>query len=151
MISTTSPTGCCRQLAGYRRACFLRIAFPTDAIVIARAMGAAELLDYPRANLRGLVLEEGAVTSHVVIVARAMGIPVVGNAEGVAALTEKGDADHHRWRGCARCICRPAAGSCSRAYEEKVAVPRAPPGTVPRAAFAVEPVTRDGRAHQPAT
>ncbi|MBV2186718.1 MAG: GAF domain-containing protein, partial [Rhizobium sp.] len=36
--------------------------FPADAIVFARAMGAAELLDYPRANLRGVVLEEGAVT-----------------------------------------------------------------------------------------
>ncbi len=56
--------------------------FPNDAIVFARAMGAAELLDYPRANLRGLVLEEGAVTSHVVIVARAMGIAVVGQATG---------------------------------------------------------------------
>ena len=55
-------------------------------------MGAAELLDYPRENVRGLVLEEGAVTSHVVIVARAMGIPVVGQAAGAVALAENGDA-----------------------------------------------------------
>jgi hypothetical protein len=33
---------------------------PQDAIIVARAMGAAELLDYPRAAIRGLVLEDGA-------------------------------------------------------------------------------------------
>lgn len=65
--------------------------FPSDAVIFARAMGAAELLDYPRASLRGLVLEEGAVTSHVVIVARAMGIAVVGQAAGAVALAENGD------------------------------------------------------------
>jgi phosphotransferase system enzyme I (PtsP) len=65
--------------------------FPEDAIVLARAMGAAELLDYPREKLRGLVLEEGAVTSHVVIVARAMGIPVVGQATGIVALAENNE------------------------------------------------------------
>lgn len=65
---------------------------PQDAILIARTMGAAELLDYPRDTLRGLVLEDGAPTSHVVIVARAMGIPVVGQAKGVVAVSENGDA-----------------------------------------------------------
>jgi phosphotransferase system enzyme I (PtsP) len=65
--------------------------FPSDAIILARAMGAAELLDYPREKLRGLVLEEGAVTSHVVIVARAMGIPVVGQAAGIVALAENNE------------------------------------------------------------
>jgi len=65
---------------------------PKDAIIIARSMGAAELLDFPRGSVRGLVLEEGASTSHVVIVARAMGIPVVGQAKGVASLSENGDA-----------------------------------------------------------
>lgn len=64
---------------------------PADTIIIARSMGAAELLDYPRKNLRGLVLEDGAATSHVVIVARAMGIPVVGQAKGIVALSEHGD------------------------------------------------------------
>ena len=55
-------------------------------------MGAAELLDYTRSKIRGLVLEDGAITSHVVIVARAMGIPVVGQATGVVSLAENGDA-----------------------------------------------------------
>jgi phosphotransferase system, enzyme I, PtsP len=67
-------------------------ALPKDAILVARAMGAAELLDYPREKLRGLVLEEGAGTSHVVIVARAMGIPVAGQVRGAVALAENADA-----------------------------------------------------------
>ena len=79
-----------RQLTGYSGRS-MDDGFPSDAIIFARAMGAAELLDYPRANLRGLVLEDGAVTSHVVIVARAMGIPVIGQASGVVALAENGD------------------------------------------------------------
>jgi len=65
---------------------------PRDAIIVARSMGAAELLDYPRDKLRGLVLEEGAVTSHVVIVARAMGIPVAGQMKGAVSMSENGDA-----------------------------------------------------------
>lgn len=64
---------------------------PKDAIIVARSMGAAELLDYPRDRLRGLVLEEGAPTSHVVIVARAMGIPVAGQMKGAVSMSENGD------------------------------------------------------------
>ena len=36
----------------------------------------AELLDYDRARLKAIVLEEGSPTSHVAIVARAIGIPL---------------------------------------------------------------------------
>lgn len=63
-----------------------------DAIIVARTMGAAELLDYPRERLRGVVLEDGAATSHVVIVARAMGIPVVGQTKGAVSMAENNDA-----------------------------------------------------------
>ena len=65
---------------------------PKDAIVVARSMGAAELFDYDRERLRGVVLEEGATTSHVAIVARALGIAVVGQLSGVVSLVEVGDA-----------------------------------------------------------
>lgn len=61
-------------------------------IVIARFMGAAELLDYPRDKICGLVLEDGADTSHVVIVARALGIPVIGQAKGISSLVENGES-----------------------------------------------------------
>lgn len=116
--------------------------FPADAIVFARAMGAAELLDYPRANLRGLVLEEGAVTSHVVIVARAMGIAVVGQATGAVALAENGDpviidGDDGKVH------VRPVA-DLQKAYEEKVKL-RARRQEQFRALRDVEPITRDGK------
>ncbi|MBW8302194.1 MAG: phosphoenolpyruvate--protein phosphotransferase [Hydrogenophaga sp.] len=115
--------------------------FPADAIVFARAMGAAELLDYPRANLRGLVLEEGAVTSHVVIVARAMGIAVVGQATGAVALAENGDpviidGDDGKVH------VRPVA-DLQKAYEEKVKL-RARRQEQFRALRDVEPITKDG-------
>ena len=79
-----------RQLTGYN-AKSSQEKFPDDAVIVTRAMGAAELLDYTRPNIRALVLEEGAATSHVVIVARAMGIPVVGQVHGVVSMAENGD------------------------------------------------------------
>lgn len=51
---------------------------PDDIVLVARAMGPADLLDYDRAKLRALVLEEGTTSTHVAIVARALNIPVVG-------------------------------------------------------------------------
>ncbi|KQS95098.1 MULTISPECIES: phosphoenolpyruvate--protein phosphotransferase [unclassified Rhizobium] len=130
-----------RQLTGYG-AKLSATDFPTDAIVVARAMGAAELLDYPRENVRGLVLEEGAVTSHVVIVARAMGIPVVGQAAGAVALAENRDAiiidgDDGKVH------LRPMA-DLQRAYEEKVRL-RARRQAQFRALRGVDPVTKDGK------
>jgi phosphotransferase system enzyme I (PtsP) len=80
-----------RQLMG-RSPDDVASSLPKDAIIVARSMGAAELLDYPRDKLRGLVLEDGAVTSHVVIVARAMGIPVAGQVKGAVSMAENGDA-----------------------------------------------------------
>jgi phosphotransferase system enzyme I (PtsP) len=55
-------------------------------------MGPAVLLEYERARLRGLVLEEGGPTSHVAIVARALGIPAVGEVANITDLVETGDA-----------------------------------------------------------
>lgn len=65
---------------------------PRDAILVARNMGAAELLDYDRERIRGLVLEDGGPTSHVTIVARALGIASVGRASNIVSLVENGDA-----------------------------------------------------------
>jgi phosphotransferase system enzyme I (PtsP) len=65
---------------------------PENAILIARSMGPAALLDYDRKRLRGLVLEEGGPTSHVSIVARALGIPTVGEIDNATGLVEPGDA-----------------------------------------------------------
>ena len=58
---------------------------PDDVILIARTLGPAELLDYDRGRLRALALEEGSSSSHVAIVARALGIPVVGQVPELMA------------------------------------------------------------------
>src|SRR5438477_201157 len=65
---------------------------PDNAILIARAMGPAALLDYDRKRLRGLVLEEGTANSHVSIVARALGIPAVGEVPNAPGIADPGDA-----------------------------------------------------------
>ena len=64
---------------------------PHDAIVIARNMGAADLLDYDRTRLRGLVIEEGGGQSHVAIVARALGIVAVTDVRRVIERIDAGD------------------------------------------------------------
>ncbi|TCS65097.1 phosphoenolpyruvate--protein phosphotransferase [Varunaivibrio sulfuroxidans] len=56
---------------------------PEHVILVARNMGPAQLLDYDQARLRALVLEEGSATSHVVIIAKALDIPVVGNVRDI--------------------------------------------------------------------
>jgi len=62
-----------------------------DTILIARNLGPAELLEYDRRRLKGVILEEGSLTSHVVIVARAMGVPVLGRVRGLRAMVREGD------------------------------------------------------------
>jgi phosphotransferase system enzyme I (PtsP) len=64
---------------------------PENIILMARNMGPAELLDYDRTRLRGLVLEEGSATTHVAIVARALDIPVVGRVAEILDKIETGD------------------------------------------------------------
>ncbi|MCP5411013.1 MAG: phosphoenolpyruvate--protein phosphotransferase [Alphaproteobacteria bacterium] len=61
------------------------------AVLLARGMGPAELLDYGRDMLVGLVLEEAAITSHVAIVARSMGLPLVASLEGITDSARSGD------------------------------------------------------------
>lgn len=64
---------------------------PDDAILFAREIGPAELLDYDRDKLAALVLEEGTLSSHTSIIARALGLPLVGRATGVLDRIETGD------------------------------------------------------------
>ncbi|MEZ5774968.1 MAG: phosphoenolpyruvate--protein phosphotransferase [Hyphomicrobiaceae bacterium] len=80
-----------RHLAG-REATAAGEALPEDTILVARTMGPAELLDYDRERLRGLVIEEGGLASHVAIVAKALGIPAIGQARRIIEAVEAGDA-----------------------------------------------------------
>src|SRR6201988_4691863 len=65
---------------------------PENAVLVARSMGPAALLEYDRKRLRGLVLEEGGPNSHVAIVARALGIAAVGEIENATGVADPGDA-----------------------------------------------------------
>ncbi len=66
-------------------------ALPPDAILVARSIGPAELLDYDSERLQGVILEEGSPTSHAAIVARALEIPVIGRIERATARIDPGD------------------------------------------------------------
>lgn len=70
----------------------LPLEMPADTILIARTMGPAELLDYDPKKLRGLVVEDGSAQSHVAVVAKALGIPAIGQAIGVVEHTSAEDA-----------------------------------------------------------
>ncbi|MEZ5742357.1 MAG: phosphoenolpyruvate--protein phosphotransferase [Sphingomonadaceae bacterium] len=112
-----------------------------DAILIARNLGPAELLEYDRRRLKGVVLEEGSLTSHVVIVARAMGVPVLGRIRGLRGMIREGDhvlvdAD----QGMA--IARPAPAMIE-AFEGRFAKSRERQATYAKLRD-VEPFSRDG-------
>ena len=64
---------------------------PENAILIARNLGPAELLEYDRTRLRGILLEEGSTASHAAIVARALDIPCVGRLAGLRDRVSEGD------------------------------------------------------------
>jgi phosphotransferase system, enzyme I, PtsP len=64
---------------------------PEDAILIARNLGPADLLEYDRSKLKGLLLEEGSAASHAAIVARALDIPCVGRLPALRDKVSEGD------------------------------------------------------------
>ena len=64
---------------------------PDNAILIARNLGPADLLEYDRGKLRGLLLEDGSPASHAAIVARALDIPCVGRIPGLRDRVSEGD------------------------------------------------------------
>jgi len=62
-----------------------------DSVVIGRGMGPAELLDYDHRHLKGIVLEESSPISHVAVIARAMGIPMIGRCQAAGEHIASGD------------------------------------------------------------
>jgi phosphotransferase system enzyme I (PtsP) len=63
-----------------------------DTVLIARNLGPAELLEYDRRRLKAVLLEEGSLTSHMTIVARAAGVPVIGRLHDIRHSLEEGDS-----------------------------------------------------------
>ena len=112
-----------------------------DTILIARNLGPAELLEYDRRRLKGVILEEGSLTAHVTIVARAMGVPVLGRCRDVRRMVADGDLLLlDGTEGTA--TVRPTA-ALEESFESKLLV-----GQKRRASFAAlrdaPPVTKDG-------
>jgi phosphotransferase system enzyme I (PtsP) len=64
---------------------------PENAILIARNLGPADLLEYDRTRLKGILLEEGSNASHAAIVAKALDIPCVGRLSGLRDRVSEGD------------------------------------------------------------
>src|SRR3546814_18766367 len=62
-----------------------------DTILLARNLGPAELLEYDRRRLKGVVLEEGSLPAHVTIVAREMGVPVLGRVSDLRMAVSDGE------------------------------------------------------------
>ena len=113
-----------------------------DTILIAKNLGPAELLEYDRRRLKGVVLEEGSLTSHVTIVARAMGVPVIGRVKDVKRMIMDGDAVLLDASASAVFV-RPTA-AIAEAFDGKLAISQKR-----RASFAAlksePPVSKDGK------
>ena len=87
---------------------------PLGAILLARRLGPAEVLDWHSRGIAGFVVEEGSPSSHAAILARALGLPAVAGARGLLDTAEDGDevildADDTSTGGLAGCqvILRP--------------------------------------------
>jgi len=64
---------------------------PLGAILVARSLGPAELLEYDHSRLAGIVLGEGSPTSHMVLVAKSLNLPVIGRLSGALMRIAPGD------------------------------------------------------------
>ena len=123
---------------------------PQGAILLARRLGPAELLDWHGRGIAGVVVEEASPAGHAAILARALGIPAIGSARGIIGAAEAGDEvivdaeDAQRGGAAAQVILRPEA-------DVKLAYRRAVQARCERrAGWAAlrdrPPVTRDGTA-----
>ena len=64
---------------------------PPGAILLARRLGPADLLDWHARGVAGVVVEEGSANGHAAILARALGLPALGGARGIVDIAEDGD------------------------------------------------------------
>jgi phosphotransferase system, enzyme I, PtsP len=68
-----------------------RPAIQPGAILLARRLGPAELLDWHAAGIGGIAVEEASPAGHAAILARALGLPAVGGTRGMLEAAEPGD------------------------------------------------------------
>ena len=129
-----------RQLTGRDHAPS-RESLPENAILVARSMGPAALLDYDRKRLRGLVLEEGGPQATSPSWRARSASPAVGEIANATGIADPGDAiivDGSVGR-CASAAAARRGGRLCRARAAAGAAPGAIPGAARRPC-----VTRDG-------
>lgn len=66
-------------------------AVPPGAILVARRLGPAQLLEWHARGIGGVAIEEGSAAGHAAILARALGLPAVGGVRGLLAAIEDGN------------------------------------------------------------
>jgi phosphotransferase system enzyme I (PtsP) len=64
---------------------------PPGAILLARRLGPAELLDWHARGIKGVAIEEGSPSSHAAILARALDLPTLGGTRGMLDAVGPGD------------------------------------------------------------
>ncbi len=72
---------------------------PPGAILLARRLGPAELLDWHARGIAGVAIEEASPAGHAAILARSLGLPALGGVRGATLAASPGDqavldADH---------------------------------------------------------
>ncbi|MDU8942307.1 phosphoenolpyruvate--protein phosphotransferase [Ovoidimarina sediminis] len=93
---------------------------PENPVLVARNIGPAELLDYGRSKLKGIILEQGSVGSHAAIVARAWAIPLIIHADGIT--TEALNGDHVMVDGEQGLVHLRPDDNVSSAFRDKIAM-----------------------------
>ena len=66
-------------------------AMPDGSIIVARNLSAADLIEYDRSRMRGVIVEEGSSTAHVTVVARAFDVPMLGRVARAMSIIRSGD------------------------------------------------------------
>ena len=64
----------------------------TGAILVARRLGPAQLLEWQARGIAGVFIEEGSAGGHAAILARALGLPALGGGRGAVEAATTGDA-----------------------------------------------------------
>ena len=62
-----------------------------SVILVAKNLGPAQLMDYDLSKIKGIVLSEGGLTSHITIIARTYEIPLITGINGIWEKIQSGD------------------------------------------------------------
>jgi phosphotransferase system enzyme I (PtsI) len=79
-----------RLITHLRRGKHLSAIIP-ETIVIAENLTAADIVLFSRRGILGYALDHGGTTSHVSIMARALGVPAVSSVQGLTSKVQHGD------------------------------------------------------------